>query len=189
MKYKALAAVALTAAATGAWAQSDMDMASSKLYLEAGYTRLNTDNNVGTGFNPTVIRFIAGADVAHNLAIEAMVALSAKDDVVTRNGVNTQSRTKVHNMYGLYLKPHAMVGDNLEVFGRFGYVQARLKRFAPGFRISDSEDGASYGMGASYKLTENLSLTGDYLVYISEKTSGSAKGKLEGVNIGLRYNF
>ena len=187
MKYKALAAAALAVAATGAWAQSDVGMATNNSYLEIGYMQLDMDN---VSAKPSMVRINAGADVVSNLAIEGMLAVSADDDtdLQTINGVPVQARYKVNHAFGLYLKPHANITDNFEVYGRLGYYQAKAtvsaQAVAPGVpstSASRTEDGVTFGIGASYKLTKNVSLTIDHTRF---KDSDA-----ESAGLGLRYNF
>ena len=180
MNYKALAAAALTVAAMGAWAQSDMSMATNNSYLEIGYMQLDVKGE-GLEAKPSLVRINAGADVASNLAVEGILALSASEDSPTFNGQPTAASVKVNNMFGLYLKPHVNVTDNFEVFGRLGYINTKASISALGVNLSDKADGKSYGLGASLKLTKSASLTGDYMVYDDSDTNA--------LTMGLRYNF
>jgi outer membrane autotransporter protein len=190
-----VAAAAALLVAGGAQAQART--ATSPLYGEIGYTQLKLTGE-GASLKPNVVRGIVGYNVHPNFAIEGMLAFGAGDDSITETqtfGPVTATGTatvKVDHAYGIYLKPKADL-DAVELFGRLGYTQAKLKGTtvvtvsgAPFSSDSDSssDGGFSYGVGANWKFSPTAYVGVDYMHYY--KKDGV---KAEGFTVGVGFRF
>lgn len=156
----------LSLAATSAQAQS--------LYGDVAYQMIDTD----LATDPAVVRGIVGYQLSPNLAIEGMMGLNVRDGKETISGITAKG--KIDRMLGVYAKPVYTVGDAFELYGRIGVVNYKATASAGNFSVSDSGTDFSFGIGASYKVTRDLSINVDYMDF----------GDLEGgAAIGMKFNF
>lgn len=128
--------------------------------------------------NPAVVRGIVGYQIAPNVALEGMVGLNARDGKESAYGITATA--KVDRLVGVYAKSNYTVGDAFELYGRIGAVNSKVSASAG--PISDSNSGTdfSFGIGAGYKVTRDLSINVDYMDF----------GDLEGgVAVGMKFNF
>lgn len=177
MKYvsKIITLLVFTFAAHGAQAQ---------LYGDLSYTAL-TFKDTGGGntveASPNVMGVTIGYDLHKNLAAEGQYIVGLNDDAVRFNGAATVVRLKLENSYGVFLKPKAALGENLEVFGRLGYVKSR---FTDSVNGALTYDGLAYGLGANCFLSKTLYLTAQYLSLYD-----NASTKVNGFALGLGVKF
>lgn len=168
-----VAALTLLVVGGSAFAQQ----APAGLYGELGYTGLKVESG-GASVKPGAVRGILGYAFHPNVAVEGMVAIGANDD--TTQGVTLELK----RAYGVYLKPKFNPTKEFEVFARLGYVDSKFKASAGGASASDSDGDVSYGVGASYKVNQNLSVGLDYLSYYNKDGD-----KIKGWTLGLGYAF
>ncbi len=170
-----VAIAATTLLALGAQAQS--------LYGEVGYGQLKLqEDRFGSEVDPGMARGIIGYTLSPNLAVEGHLGIGVKDDTVRLGGVSVKG--EVDNVVGAFVKPKVRLGDTVELFGRLGIASTKVKASSMG--VSDSARGTdfSYGVGASFSLTPQLSLNADYMNYYDRKGI-----QLDGVTLGLGFSF
>jgi len=171
--------------------------AQSQLYGELGYTSLKyKESGEVLGFtaaaksSPSALRGVIGYEVNPNLGLESIFALglSGSDYKVTANGrpfaVPGGAELEVNNALGFYLKPKTKLGDNLELFGRLGFLRADITLTALGESIKDSGSGLSGGAGLSYLVNPTTSVTVDYMQYYSKDGV-----KINGYTVGFGFKF
>ena len=162
----------------------------SPVSAEVGYTMLSTKasaSGVTLSSDPTMVRLLLGTELNENLDLEGMVGLALSDDDVKVNGISLSSLVsnsfKVKSAYGVFIRPKTMLNDQLELFGRLGYSKLKYSMSVASLNLSDSESGMSFGVGASYKLSDTAKLTVDYTSYVSDVAD------TDGITFGLRYSF
>ena len=110
--------------------------------------------------------------------------MGLSDDSVKFNGATTVAKLKIDNSFGVFLKPKAMLNENIEIFGRLGYMNSKLTASGAGLSLSDSDSGFAYGLGANYYVNKNTYLTVSYLnAYDKDSTT------ISGVTFGLGTKF
>ncbi len=179
-KFFAVAAFAVSATA-----------AQAQLYGEIGYMPLKITATVFEGGNtltvkasPSVLGLTLGYGIHKNVAVEVMVAFSAKDDSAEVNGISTPVDVKVNNAHGIFVKPKAMLSEKFEVFGRLGYMNSKISASGLGGPVSDTSDGFAYGIGANYYLNTTTYLTASYMNLYNKndvKVTGFALG------VGMKF--
>jgi opacity protein-like surface antigen len=187
-----------------------------KFYVGGGYSRINAD---GSGGNPLIYQdtfnalavealgshswdinannylLLAGVKVNEYFAIEGRYSNSFEDFdykftseqqyAGTLNGGEIES-------YGIYAKPMYPVTEQIDVYGLLGYGNTKIT--GNGGKIMDSGD-FSWGAGASYEITNNISAFADYVRLYDDTVNdvGSIingdKVKVDSVNVGLIYTF
>jgi opacity protein-like surface antigen len=100
--------------------------------------------------------------------------------------------------WGVYAKPMYPVTNELDVYALIGYGTASAK----GIKLKDGSvhdidvAGLTWGIGAAYSFTENISVFADYVdfqddeVVIKGKTlGGKFNHAFDSINIGVSYKF
>lgn len=180
---KALAVATLAATASAAQAQ---------LYGEIGYTPLKFSLAAAGSTveaSPKALGLTVGYDLHKNVAVEGLVAFNAGDATPTDSGLTVSGKLKVSNAYGLFVKPKVMLGANLEVSARFGYMSTKFDISGTGpaganVSTSISDNGFAYGVGARYDLGTHTYLAVNY-TSVYNKDDGKVNGFTFG--FGLKY--
>jgi opacity protein-like surface antigen len=177
------AASALLMLGTAAQAQT-----SSPLYGELGYTVLKVKDSSGSGFSasPTALRGIVGYDLHPLVAVEGMLAFGLSDDEGSGNdgGSPFTASAKLNHAYGVFVKPKFSPTNNLELFGRLGWVKSKLRFEESGTSETASDSGAAYGVGVNYRFNPKMHVGLDYVRY-----SKVNDVKVDGVTISFGYRF
>ena len=162
----------------------------SPVSAEVGYTMLSTKasaSGITLSSDPTMLRLLLGTELNENFDLEGMVGVAMSDDEVKVNGISLSSLVstsfKVKSAYGVFVRPKTMINDQLELFGRLGYSKLKYSMSVASLNLSDSESGMSFGVGASYKLSDTAKLTVDYTSYVSDVAD------TDGITFGLRFSF
>ncbi|MBK1612562.1 hypothetical protein CKO44_03670 [Rubrivivax gelatinosus] len=174
--------IAMIAAAVLACGAAQAQTNASPIYGEIGYSLLTADV-AGTDFDLGAVRAILGYDVHPNVAIEAMFAVGTSDDSLSSGG--DTFKIKLQHSYGLYLKPKVEVADGLELFGRIGYVESKLKATLVGYgSATNSDNDVSFGVGAKYAFSKSMYGVIDYMRYYNKDDI-----KVDGFTLGFGYRF
>jgi len=160
-------------------------------YAEAAYGVSNvTDLSYDLKYTPGFARLTVGKVVAENWAIEGLLTQGVTSSTIAYSSY-TNIKTKTNTGYGFAVRPFMKVTDNLELYGRVGWMQNNLNS-----KILYASNGATYSstdfswsqylgsVGVAYKINQNFSATLDY-------TSFSKRGDatVTQTAIGVRYNF
>ncbi len=174
---RATAATSFVLIAATAQAQSKPD----SFYGEIGYTQINY-KEAGYSIKPSVVRAMIGTEVHPNLAIEGMLGMGIADDSTTIRGVKVTG--EINNTWGIFAKPKAAITPELDVFARLGYAKTKIAASVPGYSMTDSGGSTAYGLGASYKLSKQVSANVDYMSYYNKN---GVKGT--GMTLGVGFKF
>ena len=97
--------------------------------------------------------------------------------------------------WGLYVKPMYPVTDAFNIYALLGYGSTDVTYDRPfgGTLTSDSVDGFSWGLGADYAFTDNVSVFVDYVSLVDDERTNigldNANVSVESVNFGVNYSF
>ena len=172
----------------------------SAFYIGLGYGMLNQLNeNVKVGAvsfaNSEYLLHTVMAQVGYKyneyIGIEGRYWYGVSDLTQTQSGVDVD-KTGTYMAMGIYLKPSYPIMDGLDIYGLLGYSAVTLD-------MDDGSkwdtDGISFGVGASYDITEDISLFADYLVvaytdaFDTETVPGTADINVNTINVGVSYKF
>lgn len=169
---KIATAAVISLAAAGAQAQ---------LYGELGYTDIRSKFSIdGDEYKPHLgaLNGVLGYGVHPNLAVEGMLALGVKDDTV--GGV----KLELQHSYGLFVKPRVMVSPAVELFGRIGYMESKVKASALGISARDSDGDWAYGLGANYYFQPDTYGTLSYMRLYDKDGE-----RVDGLTLGVGMKF
>ena len=168
-KLAAIAAVALVSTAASA------QTAKTDFFGEVAYTATTYKaSGLSGSWSPSAIRGVVGMGFHENFAVEGMLLIGATDS--NNLGVNL----KLTSGAGIYLKPRAKLGDDVEVFARLGWANVNSKVA----NIDTKDNGASYGLGASYAFNKTTNVNVDYMMY-----NDSNGAKIDGISVGVGFKF
>ena len=97
--------------------------------------------------------------------------------------------------WGIYAKPMYPVTDAFNIYGLLGYgsTDATYDRAIGGTYTSESLDGFSWGLGADYAFTDNVSVFVDYVSLINAESTSidlyPVEVSVESINFGINYTF
>jgi outer membrane autotransporter protein len=84
----------------------------------------------------------------------------------------------------VFVKPKFSPVNNLEVFGRVGYVKSKVEFEEAGFSSTESDSGVAYGVGVNYSFNPRMSIGIDYMRF-----SKVSEAKIDGLTVSFGYRF
>jgi len=136
----------------------------------------------------------AGYNFNEYIAIEGRYWFGLSDTSISYNG---NAWDVSLDAWGIYVKPQYPVTEAFNVYALLGYGGAEFDisrtrgntTFTPN---TDTMDGFSWGLGASYAFTDNVSVFIDYVNIYDDTTDligGSYDDTIDSWNFGVTYNF
>ena len=186
----------------------------SGFYIGGAYSQVNEEGEflVNDGFEyfeewdfeQDAIMFQAGYKINKYIAIEGRYWIGMGDseesyidgfydgpDKIVMGG-DERSGYSDFDALGIYVKPMFPVTEQIDIYGLLGYADFTIDYDGDEW----SENGFSWGLGASFDITNNLSVFADYVVlYDDSETEYEGEDKLEWSekidtwNFGLTYKF
>ncbi len=173
-------------------------------YIGAGYSNMNVDSTGDNSIQNAILLdatssmdadnylLLAGIQFNEYLAIEGRYSNSLNDVKATTFGRESTLPDSEIESYGIYLKPMYPVADKMNIYALLGYANVKISDIGGDFM---DDGGFSYGIGASYSITERLSVFADYVrLYDDTYSDGTdfyagAKVEVDSINIGVTYKF
>ncbi len=128
------------------------------------------------------ISLLAGYEFNPYIALEGRYMTSiTEEDILDRSS------------WGIYAKPQYPVTDDVKVYALLGYGGFEAEGIS-GANIDVDETGFQWGFGASYDMTEHISLFADYLniandVRATSYISAPADVSSDAITLGVIYKF
>lgn len=159
-------------------------------YMTEAYTRtpdLSNPRSFDEDLNTIMLQ--AGYVFNPYVAIEGRYWFGGLDDL---NVVNENGQSYVlagPDAWGVYAKPMYPIAEALNIYGLLGYAAVNHSTI----KLNDV-NGFSWGLGASYDITENIAVFADYIsIYNDDKDlPGGVINKayeIDTINVGISYNF
>lgn len=167
MKKLAILAAAMLGAAiaTPAMAQTG----DTGVYAGVGYTQLDADEvDIGGVTGRLGYRFHP------NFGVEGEMTFGLDED--TADNLGTPVDVELDEQWGVYGVGFVPVTENIEVFGRVGYVNVDAAATVGGFTAGVDEDGIGYGAGVQWAFNERFALRADYTRLSGEDEGANAWG-------------
>lgn len=160
-------------------------------YTEAAYGVANIDSSKTTlNYTPSIVRITVGKVVADNWAIEGLLTQGVTSSTTAySSSINVQLQSNTG--YGFAVRPFMKVTDDLELYGRVGWMQnninAKVITASSGATSSSIDYSWSQYLGSvgiAYKINQNFSATLDYTTFTRRDEITVTQ-----TAIGVRYNF
>jgi len=170
------------------------------LYLGLGYGFLSIDrdtrvpgnnNNFDQGTaDYDQIMLQAGYKFNSNVAIEARYWLGLSDNAWATISDNTIQSVGEIDAFGLYIKPMYPVTPTFDIYALLGYATID---YSVTNGASGDLDGFSWGLGAAYEFSNNVSVYVDYTELYDDDNTNAIGWKVEDavdvVTVGVTYKF
>ncbi len=148
-------------------------------YVGAGYADTEIEfDNVNSDADVAVLFARAGYQLNQNVAIEGRLGLATDDDTI--NGVNID----IKDMYGIYLKAGMPTQVGLYPYVLLGMTHAKVEARGRFVSASDSGSDISYGFGADYWFTSQVSAGLEFTQYYDKDDA-----EVSGLTLGLNFKF
>jgi len=150
------------------------------LYTDVSLVR-TTMKIEGEKLNPFLARYKLGYQITNQLAVEAQLANSAKEDDINNLDVDVDKFT------GLYVRYSGDSDYNgVTMYFIAGSSTTKLKWTRNGISDSETFEDFSYGIGAEERSgsIQNMLYTFEYIKYYDSNDLD-----LSGISLGVRYNF
>ena len=134
-----------------------------------------------TGFptaEPSALRLKFGQYFADNVAAEVQLSMGVSDDTVV--GIALE----IDNIISILARGELPISDSANFYGMIGFSSAELTASVPGFALSGSDSGLSYGVGFDFSIAKDTFINLDYMSYLDESAYD-----LTGISIGIKKNF
>jgi len=182
----------------------------SGFYLGLAYSYMDTERvllypeTIDTSWNAGMLQ--AGYKFNQYIAVEGRYWLTVgdadfsstenwNDGLIKENEENTDLDT-----WGIYVKPMYPVTDAFDIYALLGYAQSKIEvDLSHGVGVAVDDGAFSWGLGAAYSFTENLSVFADYVVLYDDTVIPVFGGqtypdfpvdvKIDTINFGITYKF
>lgn len=163
--------------------------AQAQVYVEGSVTALTakeTSQGVETKSKPSNFSGLLGYNVHPNVDVEGYWGLGAGKSDITENGKNTGDEFKVKSSFGVFVKPKVMLSNELELFGRLGYLENKFSANTKNSKNTDTSTQGSLavGVGANYYFDKRTYVSGSYMSYHNKDGL-----KVNGLSVGVGYKF
>jgi len=149
-------------------------------YIDAEEKNSLTDTTVvDDSFDDIMIQ--AGYNFNQYVAVEGRYWFGLSDTTI--NGADIEL-----DAWGIYLKPQYPTTEAFNMYALLGYGSAEFDFSGSSTVNSDTMDGFSWGLGASYTFTDNVSVFVDY-VSIYNDDEVVYDDAIDSWNVGVTYNF
>ena len=141
------------------------------LYGEIGYSDLDLKVAGSRTSSERMVRNTIGYELHPQLAVEGMLG----------QGIGGGA-PKVNQMLGVFVKPKILgLGNDFELTGRLGYASTKVTKSDGS---SDRAGSFAYGIAASYRINQTVTLTLDEMRY-RKKDGVTVRGLTAGVGINF----
>jgi len=126
---------------------------------------------------------LVGYDFTENIAVEGRLSYG---------GISTNFSESLN--LSLFVKPSVAVANNIKLYGLLGFGWVKIDGTSGHSDIAKST-APQFGLGASYKVRENVDLFADYTWLLHDKKAktlmpdGSKKVSHEALTVGFNYHF
>jgi len=120
-----------------------------------GYSRIDIQD---VDFDAISLR--AGYDFNETFGLEGQVDFGLGDESVSLGLVTAD--VELNYSAGLYGIARFPLAENVNVFGRLGYVTTELEGSVAGFVADESDDGFSFGVGGEYNFNASNGVRVEY---------------------------
>jgi len=166
-----------------------------------------TNLGVPLSFKPSTLVGRMGSFINNYLALEARVGFGLSDSTVTISRIDTtlgheiieQYEYDVENIFAFYLLGNIPVSNRFDIYGLVGMSSVDVETTINSTEIhmatstevasfndtnSATENGLSYGLGASFKVAGKTSLNLEYMSYLDKSDLA-----IKLFSVGVLFNF
>jgi len=159
-------------------------------YVGGGFVAATVDLD-GDELEPTALYGRFGAQISDVVGAEMRAGFGLSDDTMSASyeDIDAKLELELDRFIGAYVTLTAPVAGNVKPYVVFGYTDVKLSidvsltGFGSG-SVSESDSSVSYGLGADIKLSDTVSLNGEYMSYYDDEET-----TITGLSIGAKAAF
>ncbi|MCF6244753.1 MAG: porin family protein [Sulfurovum sp.] len=170
----------------------------SGVYLGLGYSMLRSTSeydglDLANDYHAAMLQ--GGYKINEYIAVEGRFWYGLATEIDADDAATFDSETMA---WGVYAKPMYPVTDELDIYALVGYGSASLNgtKHSNGTTVGDADAaGLSWGIGAAYSFTDNLSVFADYVDFQDDDAvefdgeTTTLNHAFDAINIGVAYKF
>jgi opacity protein-like surface antigen len=160
-------------------------------YVGVGYTMLTYSEDGFPDFDISALGVRGGYYFNNYFSVEGRFGFGVGDDTQTVSvflpGIGTftgDATVELDNMFGVYAVGHIPLTKQFQLYGLVGLTQGEITASVNGFSVSEDDSDLSFGVGAEFDMTPNMSLGIEYTSYITEDAYD-----VDGLGISFNYIF
>ena len=192
-----LLACSLLAFSAAATAEADK---TGRGYVGAGYTMLTVSPEGGPDLDLSALGVRGGYYFNKYFSVEGRLAFGVGDDSVSEVidiGFGPETATLTFDLdysLGVYAVGHIPLTEQFQLYGLVGFtkhevtVDASIPSLGSDSESYDDND-LSFGVGAEFDMTKNLSLGVEYVSYFTDGDIDGLKYDTDGLGITVNYIF
>ena len=163
-------------------------LAIENYYVGADISRITDKGDEAPGIYPIAAGIKGGVTITENFAVEARYATGVRRGDVNFNGLPIE--LEVDEIYGVYVKGMLPIG-RVSPYLLAGYTQGKetFTVEAANLSASDSDSGASFGIGMDVPLGDHWSLNVEWARLLKGKDDLGVGFKIESLSLGAAYHF
>jgi len=192
-----LLACSLLAFSAAATAEADK---TGRGYVGAGYTMLTVSPEGGPDLDLSALGVRGGYYFNKYFSVEGRLAFGVGDDSVSEVidiGFGPETATLTFDLdysLGVYAVGHIPLTEQFQLYGLVGITkhEVTVDAFIPslgGGSESFDDNDLSFGVGAEFDMTKNLSLGVEYVSYFTDGDIDGLKYDTDGLGITVNYIF
>ena len=183
-------------------ANAAADNKTGKNYVGLGYTMLTVSPEGGPDLDLSSLGVRGGHYFNKHFSVEGRLAFGIGDDGLSfigdlGFGFGPETLTLNFDLdysIGVYAVGHIPLTEQFQLYGLAGFTKHEITVEACAVSVgcdSDSygDNGLSFGVGAEFDMTRNLSLGLEYVSYITDGDIEGLKYDTDGIGLTLNYLF
>lgn len=187
---------ALTALSANALAADN----TGKTYVGAGYTMLTVSPEGGPDFDLSALGVRGGYYFNKYFSVEGRLAFGVGDDSMSETGdigFGPETLTLTIDLdysLGVYAVGHIPLTEQFQLYGLAGFTKHEITLEACAASVGCDSEGfddndLSFGVGAEFDMTKNLSLGLEYVSYFTDGDIEGLKYDTDGIGLTVNYIF
>lgn len=152
------------------------------VYVGLDVSEVEFDSPGFSSPKPSTVGLNVGTRLTRHFGTEARIGMNLSDDDI-RFG-DTSYGFEVNNYYGFHGTGHLPLSDMFELYGQLGYTYSEVKFSFQGQSQKTSNNGLSYGIGATFDLTYSTTIRLEW-----SKMMDGSDYELDALSLGIRFNY
>ena len=151
-------------------------------YLGGGFGMVTYEEQGLPEAEPSALVGRLGYHITSNIAIEGRLGFGISDDDINFAGVPVA--VEVDQLVGAYAVGYLPLAEAFSLYGLAGFSYGEGSASAAGYSLDDDDTDFSYGVGATFDVTQNVAGYIEWAQYFDESSY-----EVTGITLGASYHF
>ena len=154
------------------------------VYVGLDVSEVEFDSPGFSSPKPNTVGLNVGTRLTRHFGTEARIGMNLSDDDIVFLANDSRFGFEVNNYYGFHGTGHWPLSDMFELYGQLGYTYSEVKFSFEGQSQKTSNNGLSYGIGATFDLTYSTTIRLEW-----SKMMDGSDYELDALSLGIRFNY